>query len=61
MTGADGRGDRAAPPGTPCRNPAFDVTPAALVTALVTDRGVAAPVTEATVRALLIGETPGAR
>jgi methylthioribose-1-phosphate isomerase len=29
-----------APPGTRCRNPAFDVTPAALVTALVTERGV---------------------
>jgi methylthioribose-1-phosphate isomerase len=27
--------------GTPCRNPAFDVTPAGLVTALVTERGVA--------------------
>ena len=27
--------------GTPCRNPAFDVTPAELVTALVTERGVA--------------------
>ena len=26
---------------TPCRNPAFDVTPAELVTALVTERGVA--------------------
>jgi methylthioribose-1-phosphate isomerase len=25
---------------TPCRNPAFDITPAALVTALVTERGV---------------------
>jgi eIF-2B alpha/beta/delta-like uncharacterized protein len=25
---------------TPCRNPAFDVTPAGLVTALVTERGV---------------------
>jgi methylthioribose-1-phosphate isomerase len=25
---------------TPCRNPAFDVTPAALVTALVTERGI---------------------
>ncbi len=32
-------------PGTPCRNPAFDVTPAALVWALVTERGVARPVT----------------
>jgi methylthioribose-1-phosphate isomerase len=26
--------------GTPCRNPAFDVTPASLVSALVTERGV---------------------
>jgi methylthioribose-1-phosphate isomerase len=32
-------------PGTPCRNPAFDVTPAALVWALVTERGAASPVT----------------
>src|SRR5262249_2113301 len=31
--------------GTGCRNPAFDVTPAELVTALVTERGVARPVT----------------
>jgi methylthioribose-1-phosphate isomerase len=30
-------------PGTPCRNPAFDLTPASLVTALVTERGVARP------------------
>jgi len=29
-------------PGAPARNPAFDVTPAALVTALVTERGVVA-------------------
>jgi methylthioribose-1-phosphate isomerase len=35
--------------GTPCRNPAFDVTPAALVWALVTEKGVARPVTMATV------------
>lgn len=28
---------------TPCRNPAFDVTPAALVTALVTERGLIGP------------------
>ena len=32
-----------APPGTPVANPAFDVTPAELITALVTDRGVATP------------------
>jgi methylthioribose-1-phosphate isomerase len=41
--------------GTPCRNPAFDVTPAALVTALVTERGVAAPPTRASVSGLLDG------
>lgn len=38
---------------TPVRNPAFDVTPAALVTALVTERGVARPVDRASVGALL--------
>ncbi|HXD65570.1 MAG TPA: S-methyl-5-thioribose-1-phosphate isomerase [Solirubrobacteraceae bacterium] len=42
-------------PGTPCRNPAFDVTPAALVTALVTERGVAAPPTPESVSALIGG------
>jgi methylthioribose-1-phosphate isomerase len=31
-------------PGTTCRNPAFDVTPAELVWALVTERGAARPV-----------------
>jgi eIF-2B alpha/beta/delta-like uncharacterized protein len=31
-------------PDTPCRNPAFDVTPAALVSALVTEAGVRQPV-----------------
>jgi methylthioribose-1-phosphate isomerase len=30
-------GELGAPPGTPCRNPAFDITPAHLVTALVTE------------------------
>jgi S-methyl-5-thioribose-1-phosphate isomerase len=35
--------------GTPCRNPAFDVTPAELVWALVTERGAARPVTTETV------------
>ena len=36
-------------PGTPVRNPAFDVTPAELVWALVTERGVARPVAADTV------------
>jgi methylthioribose-1-phosphate isomerase len=40
-------------PGTAVRNPAFDVTPAALVTALVTERGVARPPYAASVAALL--------
>jgi methylthioribose-1-phosphate isomerase len=35
-------------PGTRCRNPAFDVTPASLVTALVTERGVIEPAAIAT-------------
>jgi methylthioribose-1-phosphate isomerase len=39
-------------PGTTCRNPAFDVTPAALVWALVTERGAARPVTAETVAAV---------
>src|SRR5512133_1823709 len=40
-------------PGTGVRNPAFDVTPAALVTALVTERGVARPPDAASIAALL--------
>jgi methylthioribose-1-phosphate isomerase len=46
-------GANVAPVGTPVRNPAFDVTPAELVTALVTERGVARPVDAAAVAALL--------
>jgi methylthioribose-1-phosphate isomerase len=41
--------------GTRCRNPAFDVTPAGLVTALVTERGIAAPPTRASVSVMLGG------
>ena len=44
-----------APPGADALNPAFDVTPAALVDALVTERGVAAPPTGSTIAALLAG------
>jgi methylthioribose-1-phosphate isomerase len=39
--------------GTRCRNPAFDLTPAGLISALVTERGIAAPVDGASIRALL--------
>lgn len=45
-------------PDTPVRNPAFDVTPAHLVTALVTEAGVAEPVTAETVAAVLRGRVP---
>ena len=34
------RGVRTSPAGTRARNPAFDVTPAGLITAIVTDRRV---------------------
>jgi methylthioribose-1-phosphate isomerase len=37
------RGARSAPEGVGAWNPAFDVTPAELITAIVTDRGVLAP------------------
>lgn len=44
-----------APAGTPAYNPAFDVTPPALITAIVTERGVAQPVTTGTLRVLSTG------
>jgi methylthioribose-1-phosphate isomerase len=46
-------GASVAPAGTAVRNPAFDVTPAELVTALVTERGVAAPPSSTSVAGLL--------
>ncbi len=45
-------GRRVAPAGTTAYNPAFDVTPAVLVTALVTERGVIQPVTPGNLRVL---------
>ncbi len=45
-------GSPVAPAGSDAYNPAFDVTPAALVTALVTERGVAQPVNAGTLRLL---------
>jgi methylthioribose-1-phosphate isomerase len=46
-------GHRTADEHTEASNPAFDVTPARLITALVTERGVATPLTADTVAALL--------
>ena len=45
-------GQRIAPAGVPARYPAFDVTPAALVTAIVTERGVVRAPHGAALRAL---------
>jgi methylthioribose-1-phosphate isomerase len=48
-------GVRVAPEGTAGYNPAFDVTPPALITAIVTERGLAQPVTASTLRVLSMG------
>ena len=40
-----GFGRQTAPDGVDVYNPAFDVTPAALITAIITERGVIRPVT----------------
>jgi len=45
-------GGAVAPDGIPAWNPAFDVTPATLVTALITERGVLRPPSEATLAVL---------
>ena len=47
------RGSRWAPDGATVRNPAFDVTPAELVTALITERGVLRAPSRTSVAALL--------
>lgn len=43
------QGQRGAPPGVAAYNPAFDVTPAALIRGIITDRGVLEPVTRQTI------------
>lgn len=45
-------GAAVAPPGVSARNPAFDVTPAKLLTGIVTDRGVLRPPFDAAIKAL---------
>ena len=37
---------RISPEGSPAANPAFDVTPARLITGLITERGIALPSAE---------------
>lgn len=46
-------GRRTVPEGVDCWNPAFDVTPAKLVTGIITERGVVHPVNERTIRAIM--------
>jgi methylthioribose-1-phosphate isomerase len=51
-------GKRIAPPGVQVRNPAFDVTPARYVTAIITERGIARPPFAASLAGLR-GTAPG--
>ena len=44
------KGARIAPKGVKVRHPAFDVTPATLITGIITEKGVISPVTRANVR-----------
>lgn len=48
----DGNAVQLVPDGVRVRNPSFDVTPASLVTAIVTERGVAQPASEQTLSTL---------
>jgi methylthioribose-1-phosphate isomerase len=49
-------GQPVAPPGTGAYNPAFDVTPPALLTAIVTEQGVMQPVTAGNLRVLGVAQ-----
>ena len=53
-----GFGKQTAPAGVGVYNPAFDVTPAKLIAAIITERGLIQPVTEANVRAMVGGNIP---
>lgn len=44
------KGKRIAPKGVRVRHPAFDATPASLITALITEKGVISPVTRANIK-----------
>jgi methylthioribose-1-phosphate isomerase len=47
--------DRTCPPRTAAFNPAFDVTPASLIRAILTDRGEISPVNAERVKAVIAG------
>jgi methylthioribose-1-phosphate isomerase len=50
-----GFGKQTAPDGVKVYNPAFDVTPAALIAGIITEKGLIRPVTEANVRRMVQG------
>ena len=50
---ASGFGRRTAPAGVEARNPAFDVTPARNIAAIITDRGVVQPVKADTIQSIV--------
>jgi methylthioribose-1-phosphate isomerase len=50
-----GFGKATVPESVPCHNPAFDVTPAELITAIVTERGLLQPVTKADIARFFAG------
>jgi methylthioribose-1-phosphate isomerase len=52
-------GNPVAPLGTQAYNPAFDITPAGLITAIVTENGVVSPVTPGDLAALCSPRAPG--
>jgi len=54
------RGTRWAPDGVSVRNPAFDVTPAELITAIISEKGIASPPYLETIAALLTVRLRGA-
>jgi len=51
-----GFGRQTAPEGVQVYNPAFDVTPAHLITAIITEKGMIRPVNADTIRATLAEE-----
>jgi methylthioribose-1-phosphate isomerase len=52
------RGVRIAPEGVAARHPAFDVTPARLIAAIITERGVARPPFDESLKALAAAPVP---
>jgi methylthioribose-1-phosphate isomerase len=56
-----GFGRQTAPEGIDVYNPAFDVTPARLITAIICERGIIQPVTREGIAETLLGTSPWPR